>query len=178
MPYEPRGANPGDYYPWLPHWSRRALTLPAPHTLRHTFRRVPALSLKLVPPDVGPCPTRSGSSAGSVAGRRRGTRRPQSRDSAKMSRLRGPCSPYAYRILQGLDVRPCPRALHRLNQARRQHAWQSRGMGGTSLRSQSCDFHVAAWKARSVVSNFDFSVLTADWSRSALPCSHSMYGRG
>jgi len=28
MPYEPKGATPGDFYPWLPHWSRLKLFPP------------------------------------------------------------------------------------------------------------------------------------------------------
>ena len=40
MPYEPKGATSGDFYPWLPHWSRRAPTLP----LRRTRLSLPTWS--------------------------------------------------------------------------------------------------------------------------------------
>ena len=73
-------------------------------------------------------------------------------------------------------VPPCPAPPEPSAQATclavARHGWHFAAV--TKLRfSRGC-----TWKARSVVSNFDFSVLTADWSRSALPCSHSMYGRG
>ena len=52
VPYEPKGLTTGDYYYWLPHWSRRAPTFPE----RSRFpppdpRRVCALRLKLFPPE-------------------------------------------------------------------------------------------------------------------------------
>ena len=67
-------------------------------------------------------------------------------------------SPYAYRIERSTrSPVPCTAWIKR-----RQLARQPGGMGGSLLRSQSCDFHMAAWihGRHIVVSNCEFSVLT------------------
>ena len=50
MPYEPKGAG-SDSYPWLPHWSRRAPTTPAPPLPPPHPARPRPRSLKLFPPE-------------------------------------------------------------------------------------------------------------------------------
>ena len=50
MSYEPKGAT-GDSYYWLPHWSRRAPTLPLRRTRWPPGRRLCTLRLKLFPPE-------------------------------------------------------------------------------------------------------------------------------